>query len=150
MGVYGHIRGTDIYLKAGNPKKAEKEVINYIKQYPEDYFEASFLLANIYKIKGENEKCLALYNQLNQKYPNNGSVLLSLAQYYKEFDDDLYEKYTINAVKSTLFTATDAIKIIRPVLSGYVQNNDHAQQNKCRNRKNQDNDSTDSNNREEA
>ena len=115
---------TDIYLKAGNPKKAEKEVINYIKQYPEDYFEASFLLANIYKIKGENEKCLALYNQLNQKYPNNGSVLLSLAQYYKEFDDDLYEKYTINAVKSTLFTATDAIKIIRPVLSGYVQNND--------------------------
>ena len=115
---------TDIYLKAGNPKKAEKEVINYIKQYPEDYFEASFLLANIYKIKGENEKCLALYNQLNQKYPNNSSVLLSLAQYYKEFDDDLYEKYTINAVKSTLFTATDAIKIIRPVLSGYVQNND--------------------------
>ena len=115
---------TDIYLKAGNPKKAEKEVINYIKQYPKDYFEASFLLANIYKIKGENEKCLALYNQLNQKYPNNGSVLLSLAQYYKEFDDDLYEKYTINAVKSTLFTATDAIKIIRPVLSGYVQNND--------------------------
>ena len=114
---------TDIYLKAGKPQKAEKEVINYIKQYPEDYFEASFLLANIYKIKGENEKCLALYNQLNQKYPNNGSVLLSLAQYYKEFDDDLYEKYTINAVKSTLFTATDAIKIIRPVLSGYVQNN---------------------------
>ena len=116
----------DIYLKAGKPQNSEKEIINYIKQYPEDYFEASFLLANIYKIKGENEKRLAIYNQLNQKYPDNGSVLLSLAQYYKESDDNLYEKYTIDAVKSTLFTATDAVKIIRPVLSGYVQNNDTA------------------------
>ena len=116
----------DIYLKAGKPQNAEKEIINYIKQYPEDYFEASFLLANIYKIKGENDKQLAIYNQLNQKYPGNGSVLLSLAQYYKESDDDLYEKYTIDAVKSTLFTATDAVKIIRPVLSGYVQNTDTA------------------------
>ncbi len=116
----------DIYLKADKPQNAEKEIINYIKQYPKDYFEASFLLANIYKIKGENEKRLAIYNQLNQKYPDNGSVLLSLAQYYKESDDDLYEKYTIDAVKSTLFTATDAVKIIRPVLSGYVQNTDTA------------------------
>ena len=116
----------DIYLKAGKPQNSEKEIINYIKQYPEDYFEASFLLANIYKIKGENEKRLAIYNQLNQKYPDNGSVLLSLAQYYKESDDNLYEKYTIDAIKSTLFTATDAVKIIRPVLSGYVQNNDTA------------------------
>ena len=106
------------------PQNAEKEIINYIKQHPEDYFEASFLLANIYKIKGENEKRLAIYNQLNQKYPNNGSVLLSLAQYYKESDDNLYEKYTIDAIKSTLFNASDAVKIIRPILSGYVQNND--------------------------
>ena len=83
----------EIYLKAGKPQNAEKEIINYMKQYPEDYFEASFLLANIYKIKGENEKTLAIYNQLNQKYPDNGSVLLSLAQYYKDSDDDLYEKY---------------------------------------------------------
>ena len=114
----------DIYIKANKLQNAEKEIINYIKQYPEDYFETSFLLANIYKIKGENEKRLAIYNQLNQKYPNNGSVLLSLAQYYKETDDNLYEKYTIDAVKSTLFNATDAVKIIRPILSGYVQNND--------------------------
>ncbi len=116
----------DIYLKASKPQNAEKEIINYIKQYPQDYFEASFLLANIYKVKGENEKRLAIYNQLNQKYPDNGSVLLSLAQYYKESDDNLYEKYTIDAIKSTLFTTHDAIKIIRPVLSGYVQNNDTA------------------------
>ena len=114
----------DIYIKANKLQNAEKEIINYIKQYPEDYFEASFLLANIYKIKGENEKRLAIYNQLNQKYPNNGSVLLSLAQYYKETDDNLYEKYTIEAVKSTLFNASDAVKIVRPILSGYVQNND--------------------------
>ena len=115
---------TDIYLRAGKPQNAEKEVINYIKQYPEDYFEASFLLANIYKYNGENEKRLDIYNLLNQKYPDNGSVLLSLAQYYKDSNDDLYEKYTIEAVKSTLFNATDAVKIIRPVLSGYVQNED--------------------------
>lgn len=114
----------EIYLKAGKPQNAEKEIINYIKQYPEDYFEASFLLANIYKIKGENEKILAIYNQLNEKYPNNGSVLLSLAQYYKDSNDDLYERYTIDAVKSTLFNAIDATKIIRPVLSGYVQKED--------------------------
>ena len=114
----------EILLQNNKAKNAEKEIINYIKQYPEDNFEASFLLANIYKIKGENEKRLAIYNQLNQKYPNNGSVLLSLAQYYKESDDNLYEKYTIDAVKSTLFNATDAVKIIRPILAGYVQNND--------------------------
>ena len=114
----------DIYIKANKLQNAEKEIINYIKQYPEDYFEASFLLANIYKIKGENEKILAIYNQLNEKYPNNGSVLLSLAQYYKDSNDDLYERYTIDAVKSTLFNAIDATKIIRPVLSGYVQKED--------------------------
>ena len=114
----------EIYLKADKPQNAEKEIINYMKQYPEDYFEASFLLANIYKIKGENEKILAIYNQLNEKYPNNGSVLLSLAQYYKDSNDDLYERYTIDAVKSTLFNAIDATKIIRPVLSGYVQKED--------------------------
>ena len=114
----------EIYLRADKPQNAEKEIINYMKQYPEDYFEASFLLANIYKIKGENEKILAIYNQLNEKYPNNGSVLLSLAQYYKDSNDDLYERYTIDAVKSTLFNAIDATKIIRPVLSGYVQKED--------------------------
>ena len=114
----------EIYLRADKPQNAEKEIINYMRQCPEDYFEASFLLANIYKIKGENEKILAIYNQLNEKYPNNGSVLLSLAQYYKDSNDDLYERYTIDAVKSTLFNAIDATKIIRPVLSGYVQKED--------------------------
>ncbi len=114
----------NIYLEAGKPQNAEKEIINYIKQYPEDYLDASLLLANIYKIKGENEKRLAIYNQLNQKYPNNSSVLISLAQYYKEYDDDLYEKYTLEALKFTLVTTTDAVKIIRPILAGYVQNND--------------------------
>ena len=119
-----------IYTQANKPKKAEKEIINYIKEYPEEKLDASLLLNNLYIQNSEHEKSANILHQLNKDYPQNGTILTSLANHYKTIgNDSLYEKYSIDAVKTTIFNATTAVKIIRPILSGHVQNQDNARIN---------------------
>ncbi|MBO5086408.1 MAG: hypothetical protein J6B65_04135, partial [Paludibacteraceae bacterium] len=111
-----------IHEQSGKPQKAEKEVINYINEHPEDKLDASLLLSRIYLNNTKNAESLNLLLQLNNEYPNDGTILTSLAEHYKNLDNDsLYEKYSLDAVKSATFNATTAVKIIRPTLSGYVQ-----------------------------
>ena len=111
-----------IHEQSGKPQKAEKEIINYIKEHPEDKLDASLLLSRIYQNNTKNTESLSLLLQLNTEYPNNGIVLTSLAEHYKNLNNNsLYEKYSLDAVKSATFNATTAVKIIRPTLSGYVQ-----------------------------
>ena len=111
-----------IHEQSGKPQKAEKEIINYIKEHPEDKLDASLLLSRIYQNNIKNTESLSLLLQLNTEYPNDGIVLTSLAEHYKNLNNDsLYEKYSLDAVKSATFNATTAVKIIRPTLSGYVQ-----------------------------
>ena len=111
-----------IHEQSGKPQKAEKEIINYIKEHPEDKLDASLLLSRIYQNNTKNTESLSLLLQLNTEYPNDGIVLTSLAEHYKNLNNDsLYEKYSLDAVKSATFNATTAVKIIRPTLSGYVQ-----------------------------
>ena len=111
-----------IHEQSGKPQKAEKEIINYIKEHPEDKLDASLLLSRIYQNNTKNTESLSLLLQLNTEYPNDGIVLTSLAEHYKKLNNDsLYEKYSLDAVKSATFNATTAVKIIRPTLSGYVQ-----------------------------
>mgnify|MGYP003292120940 CR=1 FL=1 len=109
------------------PQKAEKEIINYIDKHPEDKLDASLLLSRIYLKNNKNTESLNLLIKLNNEYPDDGTILTSLADHYKNIDNDsLYEKYSLDAVKSATFNATTAVKIIRPILSGYVQNTDTA------------------------
>ena len=111
-----------IHEQSGKPQKAEKEVINYINEHPEDKLDASLLLSRIYLNNTKNTESLNLLLQLNNEYPNDGTILTSLAEHYKNLDNDsLYEKYSLDAVKSATFNAATAVKIIRPTLSGYVQ-----------------------------
>ncbi|MBQ8721884.1 MAG: hypothetical protein IJY67_07050 [Paludibacteraceae bacterium] len=111
-----------IHEQSGKPQKAEKEVINYINEHPEDKLDASLLLSRIYLNNTKNAESLNLLLQLNNEYPNDGTILTSLAEHYKNLDNDsLYEKYSLDAVKSATFNAATAVKIIRPTLSGYVQ-----------------------------
>ena len=111
-----------IHKQSVKPQKAEKEIINYIKEHPEDKLDASLLLSRIYQNNTKNTESLSLLLQLNTEYPNDGIVLTSLAEHYKNLNNDsLYEKYSLDAVKSATFNATTAVKIIRPTLSGYVQ-----------------------------
>ena len=111
-----------IHEQSVKPQKAEKEIINYIKEHPEDKLDASLLLSRIYQNNTKNTESLSLLLQLNTEYPNDGIVLTSLAEHYKNLNNDsLYEKYSLDAVKSATFNATTAVKIIRPTLSGYVQ-----------------------------
>ena len=111
-----------IHGQSGKPQKAEKEVINYINEHPEDKLDASLLLSRIYLNNTKNAESLNLLLQLNNEYPNDGTILTSLAEHYKNLDNDsLYEKYSLDAVKSATFNAATAVKIIRPTLSGYVQ-----------------------------
>lgn len=114
-----------IHTQTGKPQKAEKEIINYINKHPEYKLDASLLLNRIYRQNNKNTESLHLLLQLNNEYPNEGLILTSLADHYKNANNDsLYEKYTINAVKSATFDSESVIKIIRPILSGYVQNID--------------------------
>lgn len=111
-----------IHGQSGKPQKAEKEVINYINEHPEDKLDASLLLSRIYLNNTKNTESFNLLLQLNNEYPNDGTILTSLAEHYKNLNNDsLYEKYSLDAVKSATFNATTAVKIIRPTLSGYVQ-----------------------------
>lgn len=111
-----------IHEQSGKPQKAEKEVINYINEHPEDKLDASLLLSRIYLNNTKNAESLNLLLQLNNEYPNDGTILTSLAEHYKNLDNDsLYEKYSLDAVKSATFNAATAVKIIRPTLSGHVQ-----------------------------
>ena len=114
-----------IHEQSGKPQKAEKEILNYIDNNPEDKLDASLLLSRIYLKNGRNTESLNLLLKLNNEYPDNGTILTSLADHYKNIDNDsLYEKYSLDAVKSATFNAATAVKIIRPILSGYVQNTD--------------------------
>jgi tetratricopeptide (TPR) repeat protein len=114
-----------IHEQSGKPQKAEKEILNYINNNPEDKLDASLLLSRIYLKNGRNTESLNLLLKLNNEYPDNGTILTSLADHYKNIDNDsLYEKYSLDAVKSATFNAATAVKIIRPILSGYVQNTD--------------------------
>jgi tetratricopeptide (TPR) repeat protein len=114
-----------IHTQTGKPQKAEKEIINYINKHPEYKLDASLLLNRIYRQNNKNTESLHLLLQLNNEYPNEGLILTSLADHYKNANNDsLYEKYTIDAVKSATFDSESVIKIIRPILSGYVQNID--------------------------
>jgi tetratricopeptide (TPR) repeat protein len=114
-----------IHEQSGKPQKAEKEILNYINNNPEDKLDASLLLSRIYLKNGRNTESLNLLLKLNNEYPDNGTILTSLADHYKNIDNDsLYEKYSLDAVKSATFNASTAVKIIRPILSGYVQNTD--------------------------
>ena len=114
-----------IHEQAGKTPKAEKEIIEYINKHPEDKLDASILLSRIYLKNSKNTESLNLLLQLDKEYPNDGTVLTSLADQYKALNNDsLYEKYSLDAVKSATFNAATAIKIIRPILSGYVQHAD--------------------------
>jgi predicted Zn-dependent protease len=116
---------TAIHEQAGKTHKAEKEITNYINKHPEDKLDASLLLSHLYIKNNKNTESLNILTQLNNEYPNDGTILTSLADQYKKLNNDsLYEKYSLDAVKSATFNAETAVKIIRPILSGYVQNED--------------------------
>ena len=116
---------TAIHEQAGKTHKAEKEITNYINKHPEDKLDASLLLNHLYIKNNKNTESLNILTQLNNEYPNDGTILTSLADQYKKLNNDsLYEKYSLDAVKSATFNAETAVKIIRPILSGYVQNED--------------------------
>lgn len=114
---------TAIYQKAGNPQKAEKEIKKYINKHPEDRIDATILLSRLYSTIKPNQSSQLLI-QLNNEYPNNEIILTELINYYKSINDSLYEKYTFDAIKTATINDATAAETIRPILSGYIQNND--------------------------
>lgn len=111
--------------------KIEQLFLKYIARHPEDYYNASCVLKNVYVDENQYDKAFNLLNSLNQKYPNDANILLSLAEYYKTIDNDsLHEQYTIDAINTTDLTANKAIQLTRPFLSGYLHDNDSIGLNK--------------------
>ena len=114
---------TSIYQKTGKIQKAEKEIKKYINKHPEDKIDATILLSQLYSTTKPN-LTTQLLNQLNNEYPNNETIQTELINYYKNNNDSLYEKYTLDAIKTAIVNDKTAAEAIRPILSGYIQNND--------------------------
>ncbi|MBM3435395.1 MAG: tetratricopeptide repeat protein, partial [Bacteroidetes bacterium] len=72
-----------IFLQAKKTEKAESEIINLIKQFPEEskYYA---ILAELYLDDGLNEKALEAYNKILEIDPGNPYIHISLADYYRK------------------------------------------------------------------
>jgi tetratricopeptide (TPR) repeat protein len=115
-----------IFKAANKSNKIEPHILTYIDKHPEDHYSASLVLNNVYVSENKNQKSYSLLNSLNKKYPNDATILLALAEYYKNANNDtLSEQYTLDAIKTTDLTDSYTIKLIRPLLSGYIQENNN-------------------------
>lgn len=116
----------EIWLDAGKPEKAIDETKKYIKDNPIDHMNGSFMLAQLYKYNNRQNERIALLNELNATYPDNTSVLLALADYYKESGDETRQnEYTLRAVSSKSIPAKNISTLVRPIISGMLQEHDH-------------------------
>ena len=105
--------------------KIEPLILKYIDKHPEDHYNASFVLNNVYVVENETEKSCKLLTSLNQQYPNDANILILLAEHYKRADNDsLNEQYTIEAINTTDIPTAQAIQLSRPFLAGYLHDND--------------------------
>ncbi len=105
--------------------KIEPLILKYIDKHPEDHYNASFVLNNVYVVENETEKSCKLLTSLNQQYPNDANILMLLAEHYKRADNDsLNEQYTIEAINTTDIPTAQAIQLSRPFLAGYLHDND--------------------------
>ena len=131
---YEKLEGHSIHILAyrvaihqilGQSKKSEKEIIKYIAKYPEDHYDASMLLHDMYFKSNKTQKAIDLLNSLNIKYKNDPNILLKLANIYNITNQDsLYQQYTIQAIKTNNLPVKKTIEVIRPIISGYIQNAD--------------------------
>lgn len=77
------------------------EILEKIKEYPQAEVEIEKLiknnpstpqyedmLGNLYDLEGKNEKAFGLYQKMEQEYPHDPMVHLSLADYYKSANQD--------------------------------------------------------------
>lgn len=113
---------TDIWYTAQKPDKAIAEIEAYAREYPEEYLEAQYMLAQFYLLTGEKEKALSTLNDLNRRYPNDRTLLLAIADYYnKEGCDTLHRKYLFEAIRTHNIPAGNIPGLVRPVMSSFIQ-----------------------------
>lgn len=115
----------NILKHSNKAHKIEPLILKYIDKHPEDHYNASFVLNNVYVVENETEKSCKLLTSLNQQYPNDANILMLLAEHYKRADNDsLNEQYTIEAINTTDIPTAQAIQLSRPFLAGYLHDND--------------------------
>ena len=76
-------------INSGNLKKAEEKVNELIKKSPDEVL-YNGLLAEIYRISGEKDKAISIYEKMLEKEPGNPQTLLSLSDFLineKQYDD---------------------------------------------------------------
>lgn len=114
-----------IFKHQNKEHKIEPLLLKYIDKHPEDHYNASLVLNNVYVDEKQTQKSFNLLTSLNQQYPNDAHLLLLLAEYYKRTDNDtLYQQYTLDAIKTTDIATTKAIQLTRPFIAGYLHEND--------------------------
>jgi tetratricopeptide (TPR) repeat protein len=70
-----------IYLAQNKLSKAADEVKKLIKAFPNDPKHKGSL-ADLYWSNGKTKEAIAIYQEILQKYPNNGFALFAMADYY--------------------------------------------------------------------
>lgn len=118
----------EIWYTAGKPDKAIVEVKQYIDNNNDEYLEGSFLLSQLYMLNQQQQKSIDLLTELDRQYPGNASILIAIADYYKKNgDDDNQKDYVMKAIRSKNIPVKNLSSLIRPVISGLLQNGDKIQ-----------------------
>lgn len=113
-----------IYKQEGNTKKAIKEIEALIGEFPYDV-DYLLLLGDAWMDLGFPKKAYPKYMDAQKRDPNNPSVSLSLADYYKETGDSLASnEQLMNALTNPGTDIETKLTIFSPVLIASLQTKD--------------------------
>src|SRR6185312_13548074 len=111
-----------IYQKTKNYPKAEQQVQRLIQH---DSTQARYydMLGDLYEIEGKTDKAFELYKRMEIKYPDDPSIRLSLAHYYKAQHDDKKSEEELEA--AFRMPAMDIDSKVRILYSFFQMSNGH-------------------------
>jgi len=111
-----------IYEKTKNYSKAEQQV-NWLLKHDSTNARYYDMLGDLYEIEGKDDKAFSLYQQMETKYPDDASIHLSLAHYYREKHEDKKAGDELEAAFKQ--PSMDIDSKIRILLSFYQASNGH-------------------------
>lgn len=133
---YQHLEGpsipilserAEIWYMARKPQKAIAEITDYATQNPAQHLEAYYLLAQFYAINDQPQQSLNTLLNLNHRYPDNGTILLALAEHYHKTDNDtLHTHYTLKAIDTRNLQPHTIPTLLRPIIAAAIQARDTA------------------------
>lgn len=105
-----------IYLQKGDQKHAFREIESLVKEYPNDT-RYQVILGDAYLQDKRTKEAYTLYRQVLDAEPNNAAALYSLANYYRETDqDELYRQQIDTLLMNRHVPSDTKLLVMRQVI----------------------------------